>query len=64
MNPPTDREEVSLAAFCAGLIRQVDRFAVMWRAGQSSEPEHYPAQMPDGEWYEQWLAFEESTPDE
>lgn len=39
----------------------IDRFVANWRKGVKKEPDMWPLDLPEGEWFEQFLAFTTGT---
>ena len=43
--------------FADCLWEDVRGFLNMWRVGHADDPKAFPAEMSDGDWYEQFLAY-------
>lgn len=54
----------TLAQGIIGLHAAVDRFKAYCEREMKAHPEHWPAQLSDGEWFEQFLSFATSGEDE
>ncbi len=39
--------------------KRIDRFVDSWREGNTQNPEHFPNEMPEGEWDEQYRGYDE-----
>lgn len=48
----------SLEDFVTEQHAALERFVVFWRKGLVHEPEHFPRDMPLGEWDEQFRCFD------
>lgn len=47
----------TLDEFVAECLSDVDRFKTMWEAEGKKNPEHFPATLSQGDWFEQFLTF-------
>lgn len=45
---------MGLDDFVATMKARLDQFALDWRAQQKADPEHWPAEMPFPDWWEQF----------
>lgn len=49
---------MTLDEFIAETIKDAEHFRAFWRSNQDGElTEHFPDDMPPGEWFEQFLAW-------
>lgn len=46
-----------LEDFIIEMHSDVERFKKMWEEGVLNEPQNYPIEMNNGDWYEQFIAF-------
>lgn len=51
---------MTLEEFIAEMKKDIDKFEVNWRKQNVAKPEHWPMEMNEGDWYEQFLMFEAS----
>lgn len=50
-------DEWTLDAWLEDERQRLDRFAAEWRKSMTTDPELYPAVMPNGEWDEQYRSW-------
>jgi hypothetical protein len=50
-------EEISLDAFVAILRKDVNRFSKYWEKGVKKQPEQFPEEMIEGDWFDQFISF-------
>jgi hypothetical protein len=50
----------TLDQFVAEMKQDLERFAISWRKQNAKKPEHWPMEMNVGDWYDQFLMFEQS----
>lgn len=48
---------MNLDEFCDEMQKDIERFKANWKANQAKTPEHWPSEMPPGDWYDQLLMF-------
>ncbi len=49
---------MTLQEFKQSILKDIERFENEWTAGQEDQPAHYPDEMEEGEWFEQFLAHQ------
>ena len=54
-------KEISLKEFTDLLRKDVDQFESWYKTEQAKVPEHWPEQMGEGDWFEQFLLFMTSS---
>ena len=52
---------MTLEQFIGECRDDVDRFKAMWDANQTKQPEAFPGQMNEGDWFDQYLIFLQSN---
>lgn len=49
---------VTLDHFLVSAREQLDAFEAQWRAAMQRKPEHFPNDLPEGDWWEQFQIFD------
>ena len=52
-----DDGPIHLSAWIKDERARLDAFAASWRKTNATEPEHFPMEMPPGEWDEQYRSW-------
>ena len=51
---------MNIDEYCQAMQERVLAFHETWLKGQKADPQGYPAELEDAEWFEQFLAFLEN----
>jgi hypothetical protein len=49
---------MTLDEFIKSMKQDLDAFRANWKEQQSEVPEHFPNDLDEGDWYDQFLTFE------
>lgn len=48
---------MTLQEFKSAIVKDAEEFVKTWEAGKNHNPEQYPLELPEGDWYDQFLAY-------